>query len=248
MKPPKCMLYIHVMHVSPAFLTGKSISAHSLDGNLHALIFIIEMLRDLILGLLRDGKSRHGFGLMTEYKLRSGIRVSTGNFYRELQKLLTEGLIRTGTNPPDADPRRIPYEITRAGKEAFDKWLAGPAAPPQGVHEDELSERLLFLDHAEPGTVERLLGRWWEELWIRNKRLARAREEVMANLASDGKHGSYNALVFLLARRIKHTAADVEFLEEIREEYGRWLERQKAALDPGEGNSSDQAGRSRGKR
>jgi len=206
------------------------------------------MLRDLILGLLRDGKPRHGFGLMTEYKLRSGIKVSTGNFYRELSKLLAEGLIQAGTNPPDADPRRIPYEITPAGEEAFDRWLAGPTSPPQGTHEDELSERLLFLDQADPQTVKRLLDRWWEELWIRNKRLARAREDVLAQISADGSTPRYHALAFLLARRIKHVAADVEFLEEVREEYAKWVEeRAGAAGGPARPQASEAKG-ARGRR
>ena len=70
------------------------------------------MFRYLILGLLRIRDRMHGYALVKEYRERSGMEVSTGNFYRELQRLVVDGLIRSAANPPEADARRTPYEIT----------------------------------------------------------------------------------------------------------------------------------------
>src|SRR5207302_10584200 len=58
-----------------------------------------EMFQYLVLGLLRDGKPRHGYALMKDYRDRSGVQLSTGSFYRELQKLAAKGLVRTSANP-----------------------------------------------------------------------------------------------------------------------------------------------------
>src|SRR5437773_2069439 len=78
--------------------------------------------RFLILGLLRDGAPRHGYAVAKAYKLRSGGKISTGNFYRELQRLVADGLACTASNPPGADPRRTPYAITTVGRATFDAW------------------------------------------------------------------------------------------------------------------------------
>jgi DNA-binding PadR family transcriptional regulator len=66
------------------------------------------MFRFLILGLLRNGARLHGYALVKEYRERSGSEVSTGNFYRELQRLVFDGLIRSASNPPEADAQRPP--------------------------------------------------------------------------------------------------------------------------------------------
>ena len=55
------------------------------------------MFWHLILGLLRDGHSRHGYELMTEYASRSGNKVSAGNFCRELARLVTDSFVETGS-------------------------------------------------------------------------------------------------------------------------------------------------------
>jgi DNA-binding PadR family transcriptional regulator len=82
------------------------------------------VLRFVVLGLLRDGTPRHGYAVAKEYRKRSGLRINTGNFYRELQRLAAEGLVRPAANPPDADGRRAPYQITPNGEATFDQWLA----------------------------------------------------------------------------------------------------------------------------
>src|SRR5262249_9307895 len=103
------------------------------------------MFRYLILGLLRSGESRHGYALMKEYHDRSGVHISSGNFYREIARLLGEGLVRTTSKPNKSDPRRVPYEITDDGMAAFDDWLVAPNEPPATHYEDDLSARALFV-------------------------------------------------------------------------------------------------------
>lgn len=179
------------------------------------------MIRYLVLGLLRGGGAHHGYALMKEYRERSGIRISTGNFYRELQHMVGEGLVQTAQNPPGADARRAPYEITDAGVEAFDEWLARPNGPGMGHHDDDLSARALFIVDADPSLARRLLEQWREELWIKTKILERDREASLVP-SRDQTPQSFAALPFLLSRRLRHLAADLEFLQEFRSAYEKW--------------------------
>lgn len=180
------------------------------------------MFRFLVLGLLRGGGSFHGYALMKEYRERSGLQLSTGNFYRELQRLVGEGFVRTVANPVDADPRRAPYAITEAGVVAFDAWLSEPPGPGVGRYEDELSSRALFLENADPAMVRASLAAWKEELWIRSKMDERARSVALAQRANaTGRPFSPRSLLF--ARSLKHIAADLEFLDELAEAYERWI-------------------------
>ncbi|HEY2387092.1 MAG TPA: PadR family transcriptional regulator [Candidatus Binatia bacterium] len=179
------------------------------------------MFRYLVLGLLRDGQLRHGYALMKEYRGRSGLRVSTGNFYRELQRLVGAGLVRTADNPSDADPRRAPYEITPSGRAEFDRWLSGPPGPGLGRYEDELSSRSLFLVDADPALAAKLLETWKEELWIRSKIYERERANAVIRPAP-GQAPSFPILSILLTRNLKHIAADVEFINELAAAHGEW--------------------------
>ena len=170
--------------------------------------------RYLVLGLLRDGEPRHGYALMKEYKEQTGLRLSTGNFYRELQRLALEGLVRNVDNPEGADPRRAPYRITEAGTDAFQAWVTGPDGPAVSDYQDELASRALFIPEADPTVASKVLDRWQQALWIDGKILERQREAALAH-SLNGRHGS-RTLALLIGRRLKHIAADVEFLEEFR--------------------------------
>jgi DNA-binding PadR family transcriptional regulator len=176
------------------------------------------MIRYLVLGFLRKGRAYHGYALMKLYCERSGLQISTGNFYRELQHLVVEGLVRTVRNPPGADARRAPYEITELGIAAFDAWLAEPHGTGATHHDDDLSTRALFLADAEPVLARRLLAQWREELWIRSKILERERDLALRL----DEAGSFAALPFLLTRRLKRIAADLEFLDEFRSAFDQW--------------------------
>jgi DNA-binding PadR family transcriptional regulator len=183
------------------------------------------MLSHLILGFLRDGLARHGYELITEYKTRSGNQVSAGNFYRELARMASERLVQTGVNPPEADARRIPYQITEKGRQSFDEWLISPSRD-----ESDLSAWLLFIDRVPPETRDRLLDRWQDDLWLRSKALSRAREDALLLQASRQDAVRYNPLASLISRRLKQVTADLEFLKEFRTELMAWLAaRQRAS-------------------
>src|SRR5262245_26653348 len=176
------------------------------------------MLSHLILGFLRDGQARHGYELITEYKARSGNQVSAGNFYRELARLASERLVQTGVNPPDADARRIPYQITERGRQLFDEWVISPSR-----EDGDLSSWLLFIDRVPHETRDRLLDRWQDDLWLRSKALSRAREDALLLQGTRQEAARYNPLASLISRRLKQVTAYLEFLKEFRSELVTWF-------------------------
>jgi DNA-binding PadR family transcriptional regulator len=178
------------------------------------------MFRFLILGLLRNGAQMHGYGLVKEYRERSGAEVSTGNFYRELQRLVIDGLIRSAAKPPEADARRTPYEITELGISVFDDWFAAQEAAGGAGAEDDISARALFIADLDPAVGGTLLDHLEENLWFSGKTLERARQLAVHRPAEPGR---FDVLALLLARRLKRAAADLEFLEEFRSAYAEWL-------------------------
>jgi DNA-binding PadR family transcriptional regulator len=165
------------------------------------------MLSHLVLGLLRDGATRHGYGLILDLKSRSGRPLASGNLYRELARLAAQGLVTGCDNAASADPRRVPYRITDAGRAAFDLWLASP-----DTVDDELEEWLTFVDRLPPDALGRLLDRQLERLWACGRQLAEKREE-----AAGRPHPSLSAWLSLRTRR---TAADVEFVQELHDRIG----------------------------
>ncbi|HLK12013.1 MAG TPA: PadR family transcriptional regulator [Candidatus Binatia bacterium] len=176
------------------------------------------MFSHVILGLLRDGRQRHGYELINDYRLRSGTLPSPGNLYRELGRLATEKLIAAGINPPDADPRRIPYEITDRGRRTFDQWLVASR-----TQSDEFHNWLLFIDRVPADVRERLLDRRQEDLWLRSKELARALEDVGMRRPERPPTTAYDPLPAILERQMKIVAAELEFLKEFRSSFGSWL-------------------------
>jgi|SRR5215468_11778056 len=171
------------------------------------------MFRFLILGLLRNRAPMHGYALVKAYRRRSGAEVSTGNFYRELQRLVVEGLIRSSANPPEADIRRTPYEISDEGITVFDDWLTARDAAVGRISEDDLSARALFIGELEPAAAAAVLDRLQDNLWFWGKRLERDRQLLLSQGAEVDREGASTVLSLLLARRIKHVSADLDFIE-----------------------------------
>jgi len=97
-----------------------------------------------VLGLLRNRGSQHRYAIMKEYRNRSGLTVSSGNFYRALQQLVETGLVRMVPTPLGGDGRRSLYEITSQGLEAIEAWLARPHGGAATPHHDERGSHATF--------------------------------------------------------------------------------------------------------
>jgi DNA-binding PadR family transcriptional regulator len=174
------------------------------------------MLCHVILGLLRDGRQRHGYDLILDYRMRTGTPPSAGNFYRELARLAAGKRIEAAANPPEADPRRLPYQITERGRREFDHWLE--VAPMQG---DEFANWMLFLDHATDAVREHQFDRREGALRVRSEALSRALEDELA--CPTQMDGTFQSLGPMLERQLKLVTAELEFLENFRQTYAAML-------------------------
>jgi len=171
------------------------------------------MLRHVLLALLADGRPAHGYALMKRYGARSGVRLSIGNVYRELQRLVSDGWIVTVANPEGADPRRAPYTITARGREALLTWLCESPHFLARPAPDELCHRLALIGDIDVDLAVKFLAEVHAELWERAKALERDR----ALASREGKHdGVFPTRQMLLGRNARHLAADIELVDEIR--------------------------------
>lgn len=187
------------------------------------------MFRYVVLGLLHGGAPQHGYALMKEYRDRVGVQVSTGNFYRDLQRLVSSGLVRTVARPADGDPRRAPYQITTEGQQVFRQWFTNTAELVLGNgHEDQLSFRLAFLADVDPADARMVLDHLQDELWARAKSLERARNAALAGTTTDD---GLPILALMLARRMRRVAAELAFLDDLRTTYDAWLARRTPETD-----------------
>jgi DNA-binding PadR family transcriptional regulator len=175
------------------------------------------MLRYVLLALLADDVPRHGYALMKAFAERSGVRLSIGNIYRELQRLMGEGLITTVANPIGADPRRAPYTITTAGREALEQWLAMPARSLARGTLDALAYRLALLGEIDHARAEAFLEDLQNELWAQAKELEAARS------SGEPPTGSrFPVRAFLQNRQARYLAADLELIAEMRGALAEW--------------------------
>jgi DNA-binding PadR family transcriptional regulator len=192
------------------------------------------MLRYVLLGLLADGKPAHGYALMKAYWQRAGVRLSIGNVYRELQRLMAEQCIVTVANPAGADPRRAPYAITDVGREKLKRWLSQSAHLLTRPQPDELSHRLALIGDMDPELAARLLDDVHDELWRRAKILERERAAAECKERDPDELGTLATLGVLLARQARHLSVDIELVAEMRTSVSASLKRHsKIATPPG---------------
>jgi DNA-binding PadR family transcriptional regulator len=181
------------------------------------------MFRYVVLGLLHRGAPQHGYALMKQYRDRVGIQVNSGSFYRDLPGLVATGLVRVADRGGDGDPRRTPYQITDAGRDAFRRWFTDlTILATSQFQEDELSARIAFLPEVDPDDARAVLDHLQDELWARAKSLERARAGALAATTDDLTKG-LPVLALMLARRLRRVSAELAFLEDLRVSYEEWL-------------------------
>lgn len=169
------------------------------------------VVRYLVLGLLRDGAPTHGYALVKAYRDRTGSQINSGNFYRELQRLVADGSVRLLNADSQPDLRRRQVEITPSGCGEFDAWFAGLSDPPAPDRQDDLTLRTMFIASIDPAMARQLVARWRDGLWLQSKVLERARDAAAE--AGDGNGFALRRSV--IARRLRHVVADLDFLGEL---------------------------------
>ena len=185
------------------------------------------MFRHVVLGLLNSGSPQHGYALMREYRERVGTQVSTGNFYRELQRLVADGLVAIAKRRDEDDVRRAPYEITPEGRATFRGWFIETAhLDLTRGPEDEFAYRIAFLSDVDPTDARMVLDHAQEQLWGRAKTLERTRAAL---LRAGGAVDGLPVLPLTIGRQIRRVAAEIAFLDDLRATYEAWLDTRQPA-------------------
>lgn len=95
-------------------------------------------LHHAVLALLADGPS-YGYELKPAFEAAVGPSwgpLNIGHLYQLLERLARDGLASTSRQPQEAKPDRLVYELTDAGREELDAWLAEPPRRPTGHRDD----------------------------------------------------------------------------------------------------------------
>lgn len=83
---------------------------------------------DVLLALLGSGP-RHGYDVKQEHDawFPDGRPMAFGQVYAALAKLTRDGFVQVSETRVEGGPQRTVYELTVAGTERLDAWLAEPA-------------------------------------------------------------------------------------------------------------------------
>ncbi len=171
------------------------------------------MVRYVVLGLLRDGRPRHGYAIMREYREAMGAAPSLANIYRELHSLLTLGWVRPAVNPPEADARRVPYTIAPLGVKALHDWIAAPGGSPFTGYADGVSLRAFVVGHVGTDLPARVVARWREELSAQRQVLRHERDALVRRRKSSTTGNALTKVV--LERRLRQVSTDLDFVEQL---------------------------------
>jgi DNA-binding PadR family transcriptional regulator len=157
-----------------------------------------------LLGLLQDGPST-GYALVgaAQEFLGDFWTVTRSQVYRELAAMADRGLLTAG----DAGPRdRRPYDITPAGRAAFDAWLHSDLGPE--VVRVPLLLRLAFADRLDGDRLTELVA---DQRAVRAERLRCYRELEAAAVAG----GTPDRKLLTLRFGIRYETGVLEWLDEV---------------------------------
>jgi hypothetical protein len=93
-------------------------------------------------------------------------------------------------------------------------WLGEPIGALTSASADALAHRLAILGDLEPTRAHALLGELQAALWAESKALER--ERAIASHVDGQESRVLSTLSFLLERRAKHLAADIETVDGMR--------------------------------
>ena len=157
-----------------------------------------------LLGLLQDGPST-GYALVgaAQEFLGDFWTVTRSQVYRELAAMAERGLLTAG----DAGPRdRRPYDVTPAGRAAFDAWLHSDLGPE--VVRVPLLLRLAFADRLDTARLTELVA---DQRAVRAERLRCYRKLEAAAVAG----GTTDRQLLTLRFGIRYESGVLEWLDEV---------------------------------
>jgi len=161
-------------------------------------------IQHAVLALLADGPA-HGYQIRTAFEEAVGPQwggLNIGHVYQILERLTRDGRVTCTVEPQAARPDRKVYQLTDAGREEMESWLAEPAEHTGGYRDD----LVLKLMAAARSSEEALLGV-----------LARQRHHELSRLKSllalSRQHRDTPLVGLLLDAAVLHTRADLELVD-----------------------------------
>lgn len=160
--------------------------------------------RYALLGLLMRGPA-HGYELhqRCEHELGTVWRIGLSRMYALLKDLEVGGLVESEVEPQENRPARKVYNVTPAGRAAFERWVHRPVANTRDIRVLFLA-KLYFLRRLETGGVDALVEA--------QKAVCRAKAEEVVREMEDLDGGGFERLV--LDFRLHQLRAIAEWLGE----------------------------------
>jgi DNA-binding PadR family transcriptional regulator len=161
------------------------------------------MLKYALLGLLFQ-EPRHGYDLKAAFEglLSDTWPLNIGQVYTTLARLERDGLVQSKVVPQDLLPDRKVYELTEAGKEELQAWLAEPTVGSIRL-KDEFFIKLLIHQLVGPEGVLDLI---WKQRQVYMQTLAQL-TSIQADPSQDP------ATRLLIEGAIFHVEADLKWLD-----------------------------------
>lgn len=161
------------------------------------------MLKYALLGLLFQ-EPRHGYDLKAAFEslLSDTWLLNIGQIYTTLARLERDGMVQSQIVPQDLLPDRKVYELTEAGQEELQQWLAEPTKGSIRL-KDEFFIKFLIHQLVGPESVLDLI---WKQRQVYMQTLAQL-TSIQTNPSQDP------ATRLLIEGAIFHVEADLKWLD-----------------------------------
>lgn len=164
-----------------------------------------------VLGLLVE-QPLHGYEIKQRFEdlLGGTWEVNVGQVYQTLQRLERDGLVEASGDRGDRG--RQAYDITSAGRVAFDSWVGDPEQQPQVLREEVYVKLALLGAHVD-GRLNAVLDA--------QRRVYLQRLRDLADHERAAKKAGRAELALLFKGAQLHTEADLKWLDLCADEIGR---------------------------
>ncbi|GAA1700656.1 PadR family transcriptional regulator [Microbacterium sediminicola] len=129
---------------------------------------------NVLLGVLST-KPFHGYELMKWFDTEGQfIRSNThhSQIYRELARMVKNGLVEFDVDPREGKPDAKVYRITEVGRQVLIEWVRSPYAPTSRFQDADFNTRFIFAVSLDPEAALRIVD---TELAYRREQVARSR-------------------------------------------------------------------------
>ncbi|SCF17329.1 DNA-binding transcriptional regulator, PadR family [Micromonospora viridifaciens] len=162
-------------------------------------------IQHAVLALLARGPS-YGYELKSAFEAAVGPQwgsLNIGHLYQILDRLSREKLVVAERQAQPVKPDRVVYEITRAGRDELNRWLAEPSPRSGGFRDDFFLKVTAAARSGAAETVRTVLG---------NQRGHLMRE--LRNLDALRRAADDPVVRLLLSAASRHVEADLAFVDD----------------------------------